>query len=222
ESKMSAPRQNCLIVLSSAKEGVSAASFIQAFTLTHTTFTVQLATPGGKAVDYVNQDDNSRRWLNDFRTKAFSMPISLDAIEPNRYSALLIPCAPGAISDLANSPQLAIIINNFVAEKKPICAIGLGVSALCCARKDGGDWSLKDYSLTSTSVFELARSVDFANLQIIPEDFIKDNGGTYSCSKPDCVHVVIDQHIITGQNEQSTLTSVQNLILLCNQRQGKK
>ena len=32
------------------------------------------------------------------------------------------------------------------------------------------------------------------------------------------VHVVIDRHLISGQNEESTLTAVQNLILLCNQR----
>ena len=37
-------------------------------------------------------------------------------------------------------------------------------------------------------------------------------------SEPDAVHVVIDRHIVTGQNEQSTLTAVQNLILLYNQK----
>ena len=37
-------------------------------------------------------------------------------------------------------------------------------------------------------------------------------------SQPDAVHVVIDRHLITGQNAQSTLTAVQNLSLLCNQK----
>ena len=37
-------------------------------------------------------------------------------------------------------------------------------------------------------------------------------------SEPDAVHVVVDRHVITGQNEESTLTAVQNLILLCNHR----
>ena len=31
-------------------------------------------------------------------------------------------------------------------------------------------------------------------------------------------HVVVDSHVVTGQNEQSTLTAVQNLILMCNAR----
>jgi len=33
----------------------------------------------------------------------------------------------------------------------------------------------------------------------------------------DGLHVAIDGNIITGQNEQSTLTAVQNLVLLVNQ-----
>ena len=32
----------------------------------------------------------------------------------------------------------------------------------------------------------------------------------------DAVHVVVDPHLVSGQNEQSTLTAVQNLILLSN------
>lgn len=32
------------------------------------------------------------------------------------------------------------------------------------------------------------------------------------------LHVVVDNFLVTGQNEQSTLTAVQNLILLSNAR----
>lgn len=89
-------------------------------------------------------------------------------------------------------------------------------------------------------MFELVRKPDFANLPLVVEDFVKDNGGSYtgepiptsnlptqrsknssisiffpsSASKDDAVHVVIDRHLITGQNMQSTLLAVNNLILL--------
>ena len=36
--------------------------------------------------------------------------------------------------------------------------------------------------------------------------------------EPDSVHVVIDRHVITGQNVQSTIMAVQNLILMCSQK----
>jgi hypothetical protein len=67
-------------------------------------------------------------------------------------------------------------------------------------------------------VFELARWPDFADLAVIPEDAVRDRGASFAASEPDCVHVVVDRHLVTGQNEASTLTAVQNLVLLCNQR----
>lgn len=36
-----------------------------------------------------------------------------------------------------------------------------------------------------------------------------------SASQEDAVHVVIDRHLITGQNMESTSLAVNNLILLC-------
>lgn len=218
----STARHSCVVVLSAGKDANSAPSFIQSFTLLHTAFTIQIANPGGKPLEFINQDEQSRRWLNDFRMKSFSVPISLQTIDPNRYSCLVIPHSPGASLDLAEDKDLGQILKHFIKEKKPICAVGMGVVGLFSAIEDGGKWCFQRYTLTSTSVFELARSPDFATLPIIPEDIIKDRGALYSSSEPDEVHVVIDKHVITGQNEQSTLTAVQNLILLCNQKQGRK
>uniref|UniRef100_A0A8P4FWX2 Glutamine amidotransferase-like class 1 domain-containing protein 1 n=1 Tax=Dicentrarchus labrax TaxID=13489 RepID=A0A8P4FWX2_DICLA len=94
---------------------------------------------------------------------------------------------------------------------EPVCAVGQGVSALCCAT-EGQSWIFSGYSLTGPSVFELVRRPDFANLPLVVEDFVKDSGGSYT---EDAVHVVIDRHLITGQNMQSTSLAVNNLILLC-------
>ncbi|XP_055789009.1 glutamine amidotransferase-like class 1 domain-containing protein 1 isoform X2 [Salvelinus fontinalis] len=96
-----------------------------------------------------------------------------------------------------------------------VCAIGQGVSGLCCA-VEGQRWIFTGYSLTGPSVFELVRSPDFANLPLIVEDFVKDSGGSYTASQEDAVHVVIDRHLVTGQNMQSTSVAVNNLIMLCN------
>lgn len=218
---MASARHNCLIVLSGSKEGNSAQSFIQSFTVLHTNFTVQIATPGGKPLEFVKQDDQSRRWLNEFRMKSLAIPISLQTIDPHRYSCLLIPHSPGATYDLSDDKDLGQILKNFIKEKKPVCAIGLGVAALFSAMNDE-NWDFAKYSLTSISIFELARHNSFESIPLIPEDIIKDRLATYSCSDPDEVHVVVDRHLITGQNEQSTITAVQNLILLHNQKYNRK
>lgn len=39
--------------------------------------------------EFVQQDENNRRWLNDFRTKSYAMPISLESIDGKLY---LINC----------------------------------------------------------------------------------------------------------------------------------
>ncbi|XP_078341421.1 glutamine amidotransferase-like class 1 domain-containing protein 1 isoform X1 [Crassostrea virginica] len=215
---MSAPRLHCLMVLSSAVEGVSAHPFIQAYTLASSNFSIQLASPHGKNVEYVHQDDNNRRWFNEFRSKSSSIPIAFETVDSARYSALLIPSSPGAVHDLANNPELSQIVSHFIREKKPVCAIGNGIAALCCAMSaESKTWGFQNYSMTGPSVFELARNPDFSSLPVIIEDFIKDHGGQYNSSDMDAVHVIIDRHVITGQNAQSTLMAVQNLTLICAQ-----
>ncbi|XP_065177093.1 glutamine amidotransferase-like class 1 domain-containing protein 1 [Sycon ciliatum] len=217
-----ATKPNCLIVASASAEGVSARSFVNSFTLTTSAFNVQLATPSGQAVEYINVDESSKRWLTDFASKPYSTPAKLENCDPSRYSVLLIPSGPGAVFDLATDQSLAHIITQFVAEQKPICAVGMGVCALCCAMDPESRWRLKGYSLTAPPTMELAKQVLFPKLPLLPEDFIREQGGSFSSNFTDGNHVVIDRHVITGQNDLSTLTAVQNLILLGNARQAKK
>ena len=217
---MGSKKPSCLMVCSAL--GVSAQSFIHSFTLTHQAFNVHIVTPGGKAIEFVKVDDNGRRWLNEFKSKPFSVPGKLEEVEALHYSAVLIPSGLGSLYDLAENEDLGQIINLFIEDKKPICAIGYGVAALCSVKgKNLKSWAFKDYSLTAPSLFEMCMLENFNELPLILEDFIKENEAMFSASKTDCVHVVIDRHIITGQNDMSTLPAVQNVILLCNARQGK-
>jgi len=219
---MANKKPNCLMVCSGSPYGVSAQSFIHSFTLTHSAFNVVIATPEGRPIEFVQIDDNSRRWLNEFKSKPFSVASKLEDVEPLRYSALLIPSGLGCLYDLVEHGDLHKIIETFVNENKPICAVGYGVAGLFGGKaKDKETWVLKDYSLTGPSVYEMALLDNFGELPFVIEDFIKEQDSVYSHSKNDCMHVVIDRHVITGQNDMSTLSAVQNLILLCNARQGK-
>ncbi|XP_043915651.1 glutamine amidotransferase-like class 1 domain-containing protein 1 isoform X2 [Protopterus annectens] len=213
-----AAKPTCLIVASAASEGVSAQSFMHAFTLCSTAFNLQIATPGGKPIDFVGLDENNMRWIQDFRMKSYANPAKLESIDGARYHAVLIPNCPGAMEDLHVSGYLAKILQHFITEKKPICAVGYGVTALCCANNPDKSWTFATYSLTGPSVFELVRRRDFANLPIVMEEFARESGATFSSSKEDEVHIVLDRHLITGQNEQSTVLAIQNLILLCSAR----
>ena len=103
-------------------------------------------------------------------------------------------------------------------------------------------------SIIQPSLSELAKRDDFPTQPVVPSEFIRKHGATYSgmfdvhvhnshymplypmsgltcqnanlptATKSDSTHVVIDNHLVTGQSVQSTLTAVQNLILLSNAR----
>uniref|UniRef100_A0A7N4PIR6 Glutamine amidotransferase-like class 1 domain-containing protein 1 n=1 Tax=Sarcophilus harrisii TaxID=9305 RepID=A0A7N4PIR6_SARHA len=208
-------RPACLIVASAAARGVSAHSFLHCFTMGSAAFNLQVATPG--AMDFVGVNESNMRWIQDFRMKAYASPAKLESIDGARYHALLIPSCPGALTDLANSGYLARILEHFSTEQKPICAVGHGVAALCCATEDKA-WVFQNYSLTGPPVCELVRQPGFGSLPIIMEDFVKDAGACFSASQPDAVHVVLDRHLVTGQNEASTVLAVQNLVFLCGSR----
>ncbi|RDD42149.1 Parkinson disease 7 domain-containing protein 1 [Trichoplax sp. H2] len=209
-----AKKPQCLCVLSAAQQGVSAHSFIHSFTLTHSVFQVQLATPMGQPIEFVDIDENTKRWISEFRTKSFATPTKLELVDAADYSVLLIPNSPGAVYDLSTHRELGNILNSFIADKKPICAIGFGVAALCSAMSmDGRTWMLREYSLTAPPVREMVSRSDFAMMPIILEDFLREHGASYTANAGVGVHVVIDKHLITGQNDQSTLTTVQNLVL---------
>ncbi|XP_068964012.1 glutamine amidotransferase-like class 1 domain-containing protein 1 isoform X2 [Petaurus breviceps papuanus] len=202
----------------SGQFSVSAHSFLHCFTMGSAAFNLQVATPGGKAIDFVGVNESSMRWIQDFRMKAYASPAKLESIDGARYHALLIPSCPGALTDLANSGYLARILEHFSTEQKPICAVGHGVAALCCATKEDKSWVFQDYSITGPSVYELILQPGFGSLPIIVEDFVKDAGASFSASQPDAVHVVLDRHLVTGQNDASTVLAVQNLVFLCGSR----
>ncbi|XP_077177508.1 glutamine amidotransferase-like class 1 domain-containing protein 1 isoform X4 [Paroedura picta] len=141
-------KPTCLIVSSAAAAGVSADSFLHSFTLASAAFNLQVATPGGKPIDFVGVNEANMRWIQDFRMKSYANPAKLESTDGARYHALLIPDCPGAMTDLANSGYLARILQHFSSENKPICAVGHGVAALCCATNEDKSWVFEGYSLT--------------------------------------------------------------------------
>merc|ERR1712137_455713 len=89
---------------------------------------------------------------------------------------------------------------------KAICAVGYSVSALGSAmtEKDANKWSFEGYRMTGISMMEVARKSTFANCPVIVENFIRDNGGFYSSSGVDAVHIVVDRNLVTAQNTVSS------------------
>ncbi|KAK4327821.1 hypothetical protein Pmani_001719 [Petrolisthes manimaculis] len=215
-------KQSCLIVLSASQLGVSAPSFLQCYKLTQSAFTITITTPDGSPAVFIDKDDQNSRWITDMQTKNLLQYSSLADIEGGQYSCVVIPHGPGASEDLATSDVLGTTLTHFITHKKPVCAIGLGVCALLSAvNKESRQWLFRDIALTGSSLGEVTSASYFPLLPLVPGDAILDRAGIFSTGAPNSVHVVVNAGVVTGQNTQSTLAAVQNMILLANQRQSK-
>ncbi|XP_013920124.1 PREDICTED: Parkinson disease 7 domain-containing protein 1 [Thamnophis sirtalis] len=74
-------KPTCLIVASAAAAGVSADSFFHSFTLASSAFNLQVATPGGKPIDFVGVNEANMRWIQDFRMKSYANPAKLESTD---------------------------------------------------------------------------------------------------------------------------------------------
>ncbi|KAL7635627.1 UNVERIFIED_CONTAM: hypothetical protein RMT77_013444 [Armadillidium vulgare] len=213
-------KQVCLLVLSSSPNGVSAPSFLQCYKLIQSAFILQIATPDGAEPHFIDQDEQSTRWLADMESKSLLKAQKFSDIKAEDIGLVIIPHSPGAIDDLTNNEELGQLLHQMNKNKKPLCTIGLGVCSLFSAKDSDDSWSFMDYSLTGSSLGELIISPIFVGMPYIPSDIIFDKGGRYCEGAPNTVHVIINRNVVTGQNPQSTLSAIQNTILLANQRKS--
>ena len=100
---------------------------------------------------------------------------------------------------------------------EPLCFIGSGTGALLCTRPlMEKDWILKHYNLTAPSNLEMVKSGMFGKIPSV-QDFICEWLGQYSSSRNESHHIVVDDHIVTAQNQASTVIAIQTFILLSSQ-----
>lgn len=80
-------------------------------------------------------------WVQNFCFKAYVRLTKHESTDSDHYHDFLIPSCPGTLNDLVNSGSLARLLQYFLSERAPICAIGHGIAALCCAVKMGPRFS---------------------------------------------------------------------------------
>ncbi|KAI8838643.1 hypothetical protein BC829DRAFT_421231 [Chytridium lagenaria] len=150
----------------------------------------------------------------------FSDPYDARTLNLNQevFAGLVVPCGDGwALGYFNDTESVAIkaLFEHLVRRKRPICLIGGGTAALFSTRPSvpAESWIFEKTSLTAPSSGEALASRQAMHETSI-EDFIKIWGGRYSAGRNDVCHVVIDDHIVTGQNRNSNLIAIQNFILI--------
>ncbi|MDP5138119.1 type 1 glutamine amidotransferase domain-containing protein [Rheinheimera baltica] len=135
-----------------------------------------------------------------------------------QYEAVFIPGGHAPLIDLANNPEVGMILSHFNAEAKPTAAICHGPITLLSAQQhpaqfeqalvsqspaEASNWIYDGYRMTIFSneeeaVFEA--SLNGAKLQYYPGKAMQQAGGDMQYSEAWTPNVVVDRELITGQN----------------------
>lgn len=136
----------------------------------------------------------------------------LSEVDYTDFDAVFIPGGHGPMFDLAQDYTVAEAVNYFNDRDKVVAAVCHGPAGLLLAENPDG-----------TPVFQGKKITCFTNLEekmadmdkVVPfmlQGRIEELGGEFEEAKPYSEHVVQDENLITGQNQNSAFLIAQTII----------
>ena len=181
---------------------------------------VTLASPKGgqppldpKSDEPDAQTDDTRRFASDTEGQmALADTVPLAAIDPYDFDAVFYPGGHGPLWDLAEDKDSRILIEAFYAANKPVATVCHAPGVLKHVKAPDGHPVVKGKRVTGFSNTE----EDAVGLtEVVPflvEDMLVSNGGEYSKAADWQSYVVVDEHLITGQNPASSKAVAEALL----------
>ncbi len=186
---------------------------------------ITLASPKGghppldpKSEDPDAQTEATRRFQEDKEAKAaLSDTVLLSSVSHEEFDAVFYPGGHGPLWDLAEDQDSITMIQSMYAAGKPVAAVCHAPGALRRARLHNGrplveDKAVTGFANTEEEAVQLTKVVPF-----LVQDALIQCGGRYSKAPDWQVHVVVDQHLVTGQNPASSAPAAQALLKLLNE-----
>lgn len=175
---------------------------------------VQLASPhGGKVKPDAMSDPNSEgSWeATDIVSKGFlsdprlveklETTIALKDVKPSDYDAVHVVGGGGAAVDLFPNADVARILEHFFAEGKVVGAICHGAIALGNVPDRVAGRSVTGFSRVEDAQVEKLLGSNF--IPNFPQPILEKAGVVFSHVEPWGLRVVVDDKLVTGQNQQS-------------------
>jgi putative intracellular protease/amidase len=127
--------------------------------------------------------------------------LELGTLDLSQYDAVHVAGGGGAAVDLFPNEAVGVALEHFWANEKIVGAICHGAISLANlpARLKGRH--VTGFSLAEDQVIESILGKDF--IPNFPQPTLEAAGAEYSCANHYEVHVVVDDKLITGQNQQS-------------------
>jgi putative intracellular protease/amidase len=182
--------------------------------------TLTLASPLGgqppldpKSDEAGSQTAATRRFKSDtVAQSALANTVKLSTLKASNFDAVFYPGGHGPLWDLAEDAASIALIDAMTAAGKTVAAVCHAPGVLRHGRTPGGASLLKGKNVTGfTNTEEEAAGLS----KVVPflvEDMLKEQGGKFSKAADWQPHVVVDGHLITGQNPASSEAAAHALL----------
>lgn len=168
-----------------------------------------------------SQTEATKRFKQDQEAQeALANTLPLANIHPDVYDAVFYPGGHGPLWDLSEDRDSILTIETLYDENKPVAAVchAPGVFRHAC-RSDGKPLvegkRVTGFTNTEEEAVQLTKIVPF-----LVEDSLKKKGGVYSKGPDWQPYVVIDGHLITGQNPASSEEAAKAVLKMLKESSG--
>lgn len=179
-------------------------------------YRVTVASPRGGAVPIDPRSEPKERDAADVRAAldALADTARLDAVSEKQYDAVFFPGGHGTMYDLPDNPDVSRLVGRFADEGKVLASVCHGPACFVGAKRKDGTPVVKGKRLTAfTNAEESAVELD-KFMPFLLESRLRDLGARFETADKWADHVVVDGHIVTGQNPQSSGSAAREVIKL--------
>jgi putative intracellular protease/amidase len=179
-------------------------------------YDITVASPRGGAVPIDPRSEPKDRDTPDTRAAlaALAATARLDTVASKPYDAIFFPGGHGAMYDLPDNPEVARLVSRFVDEGKVVASVCHGPACFVGARRQDGTPVVQGKRLTAfTNAEESAVELD-KFMPFLLESRLRDLGARFEVADKWADHVVVDGHLVTGQNPQSSGSAARAVIRL--------
>ena len=140
--------------------------------------------------------------------------LKLNEVKAHDFDAVFYPGGHGPLWDLTNDPNSIQLIQDFVAQQKPVAAVCHAPAVLTQVKTAQGEPFVKGKQVTG---FTNSEEEAVQLTEVVPfllEDKLKECGGIYSKGPDWQSYVLKDGLLITGQNPASSEAAAEELLKL--------
>ena len=181
---------------------------------------VTIASPKGgaapidpKSNEPANQTASTRRFEADATAQAaLKATVTLASVNPDNFDAIFFAGGHGTMEDFPVHPTVKRLVEVFYALGKPVSSVCHGPACLVGATKPNGEPLVKGHRFTCfTNQEEIIVGLD-KQVPFLLESRLTQQGGKAACTVPFAANVVVDEHLITGQNPVSAIPTAEAVI----------